>query len=53
MLITYFVGDVPERGQGVALKFAYNPDLVATVKHSLREARVAAILCLENKSQKR
>ncbi len=41
MLITYFVGDVPERGQGVALKFAYHPDLVATVKHSLREARVA------------
>lgn len=39
MVIAYFVGEVPERGQGVAIKFEYDSQVVVDVKQALREAR--------------
>ena len=39
MRIAYFVGDVPDRGPGVAIRFAYDLDTVANLKQALRVAR--------------
>lgn len=39
MRIAYFVGEVPDRGPGVAIRFAYDPEAVASLKQALRVAR--------------
>jgi len=39
MEIIYFIGDVPERGFGVALRFPYDPGAIADLKQALAVAR--------------